>query len=81
MYEFIVYGPGCANCSNTENLIRQVLTAQNLPFTLKKVTDYQEMAIAGVLSTPTVTLNGKVMTKKAKVPTEEEVNTWLKSLA
>ena len=77
MYQVIVYGPGCANCTNTEKLIRQVLTELELPFTLEKITDYQAMAEAGVLSTPTVKLNGQVMSKKAKVPTADEVKTWV----
>jgi len=77
MYNIIVYGPGCANCSNTEKLIRQVLTELDVPFTLEKVTDYQAMAEAGIMSTPTVKLNGQVMSKKAKVPSVDEIKTWL----
>jgi len=77
MYNIIVYGPGCSNCSNTEKLVRQVLTELDVPFTLEKVTDYQAMAEAGIMSTPTVKLNGQVMSKKAKVPTADEVKAWL----
>ncbi len=42
-----------------------------------KVTDYAEIAKMGVLSTPGVVVDGQVKCA-GKVPTKEEVISWLK---
>lgn len=77
MHNIIVYGPGCANCTNTAKVITEVLTELNVPFNLTKVTDYQQMAQDGIMSTPTVKIDGQIMPKKSKIPTIEEVKGWV----
>ena len=45
-----VYGPGCARCYETERVVRNVLAELQHDADLRKVTDYQAMASAGVLA-------------------------------
>lgn len=72
-----IYGPGCYNCKKTEEVVSQVLTELQQDFQLEKVADYQQIAQAGVLTTPAVKIDGALMPKKAKIPTEQEVRTWV----
>lgn len=72
-----IYGPGCHNCKKTEEVVSQVLTELQQDFQLEKVADYQQIAQAGVLTTPAVKIDGVLMSKKAKIPTEQEVRAWV----
>ena len=71
-----VYGPGCARCDETERVVRNVLAELQSDADLRKVTDYQAMAAAGVLSTPAVAIDG-VIKLSGRIPTREEVKAWL----
>ncbi len=67
-----VYGPGCAKCKETEEIARQAIEQAGVETEVIKVNDIGEMAEAGVLMTPALAINGKVVVS-AKVPTVEEV--------
>ena len=71
-----VYGPGCARCQKTAEVVQQTLEARGIPVELEKVTDYAAMAIAGVMSTPGVALDGRLVST-GKLPTTAEVESWL----
>lgn len=72
-----VYGPGCKNCERTEKLVRDVLTEVGVEAEVEKVSDYQEIAAAGVMGTPAVSIDGKVVVA-GRVPNADEVRTWLR---
>ena len=72
-----VYGPGCARCSKTAEIVRDVLETEGVAFTLEKVSDYAAMAAAGVMATPGVAIDGKVVST-GKIPTVPEVKSWIK---
>lgn len=71
-----VYGPGCARCQKTAEIVQQTLEARGIPVELEKVTDYAAMAVAGVMSTPGVALDGRLVST-GKLPTVAEVEGWL----
>ena len=71
-----VLGPGCANCRRTMALIQQVAAASGLNPTLTKVEDFREIAGYGVMSTPGVVIDGKVV-HAGGVPSAEKVAQWL----
>lgn len=71
-----VYGPGCARCQQTAQVVKEVLEAEGVAFTLDKVTDYAEIAKAGVMATPGVALDGKLVST-GKIPSVAEIKAWL----
>ncbi len=73
--EIKVFGPGCARCSEVEQLVREVVEARGCNTTVTKVTDLKEMMAAGILSTPAVTLNGEIKSL-GKVPSKTEIASW-----
>jgi len=75
--EIKVCGPGCANCTKAESNVRKAVAASGIEAEVVKITDFAEMAKIGVLSTPAVVINGKIMCV-GKVPTTQEVLEWLR---
>ena len=71
-----VLGTGCANCRTTLALIEQVAQARGVPVTLGKVEDLREIMGYGVMSTPGVVVDGKVV-HAGGVPSREKIEKWL----
>lgn len=71
-----VLGTGCVNCKNTIALIDQVAKAKGVSVTLSKVEELREIMGYGVMSTPGVVVNGKVV-HAGGVPSREKVEQWL----
>ena len=75
-----MFGPqrtGCANCKATIALIEQVAQAQGVAIELKKVQELRDIMGYGVMSTPGVVINGKVV-HAGGVPSREKIAQWLK---
>ncbi len=71
-----VYGPGCAKCKQTEDLVRRIVAEAGIVAEVVKVSDIKEMITAGIMSTPAVAVDG--VTKMAgRVPKADEVKLWI----
>jgi small redox-active disulfide protein 2 len=70
-----VLGTGCANCTNTYKLIEEVAKARGVEVQLEKVEDLQKIMTMGVMSTPGVVIDGKVV-HAGGVPARAKVETW-----
>ncbi len=70
-----VLGTGCANCQNTLKLIDEVARAKGVAVQLEKVEDLQQIMIHGVMSTPGVVIDGRVV-HAGGVPTRAKVEGW-----
>ncbi len=71
-----VLGTGCANCRNTMALIEQVAAEKGVVITLSKVENLPEIMKYGVMSTPGVVVDGKVV-HAGGVPERAKVAGWL----
>ena len=71
-----VLGTGCANCKNTIALIEQVAKDKGVAVTLAKVEELREIMGYGVMSTPGVVIDGKVV-HTGGVPSRGKVEQWL----
>ena len=69
-----VLGGGCANCITLENNVRRALEGQE--FELIKVKDTQEILMHGVMNTPGLIIDGKIVST-GKVLTPEEIKALL----
>lgn len=74
--EIKVLGTGCANCKTTLKLIEEVAAEKGATVELEKVEDIQAIMGYGVMSTPGVVINGKVV-HAGGVPTREKIAGWL----
>jgi small redox-active disulfide protein 2 len=57
-----VYGTGCAKCTELEQRSRQAVEELGIDCEIAKVTDLSEIARAGVLMTPALSIDGEVRT-------------------
>lgn len=70
-----VLGTGCANCRNTVTLIEAVAKERGAEITLEKIEDLPAIMSYGVMSTPSVVVDGKVV-HAGGVPNREKVEGW-----
>ena len=75
MKDVKVLGPGCANCKRAYNLIEEVAKAKGASVQLEKVEDVAEIAGYGVMATPGVVIDGKVV-HMGGVPARSVVEKW-----
>ena len=75
-----VLGPGCTNCQNLEHVTREALDALGLAATLEKVEDYPTIVGYGVMSTPALVIDEKVVVS-GRVPRPAELREILSSHA
>lgn len=75
MKEVKVLGTGCANCKATVQRVEQVASELGVPITLQKVEAIQDIMAYGILATPGVVIDGKVV-HSGGVPAREKIVSW-----
>ena len=75
MKDVKVLGTGCANCRNTVALIEAVAKERGAEITLEKVEDMPSIMSYGIMSTPGVVIDGKVV-HAGGVPSRDNVLGW-----
>lgn len=76
MKDIKVLGSGCANCKTTLKLIEEIAQARGVAVSLEKVDDMAAILGYGVMSTPGVVIDGKVV-HAGGVPDRKKVESWL----
>ena len=71
-----VLGTGCANCKTTLKLIEEAALAKGVEVKLEKVEDMAAILGYGVMSTPGVVIDGKVV-HAGGVPDRKKIESWL----
>lgn len=59
--ELKILGTGCKNCMTLEENTKAALKQMGVEATVDKVTDFAEIAGYGIMSTPGLVANGKVV--------------------
>lgn len=75
-----VLGTGCANCRRTVQMVQDVAKANGLTIDLEKVEDLPKIMAYGVMSTPAVVVDGKVV-HAGGIPTKDKLAQWLAGAA
>jgi small redox-active disulfide protein 2 len=71
-----VLGTGCANCKTTLKLIEELARAKGVAIQLDKVEDIKDIMSYGVMSTPGVVIDGKVV-HAGGIPGRDKIEGWL----
>jgi small redox-active disulfide protein 2 len=74
--EIKILGPGCANCKTLDKLTREVVEKHDIKASVTKVEDIMEIMQYGVMSTPALVVDGKVVIK-GRVPSADEIKKLL----
>ncbi|MFH0732283.1 MAG: thioredoxin family protein [Candidatus Omnitrophota bacterium] len=67
-----VLGPGCPRCADVEANVKKALLELKKEAEIIKVTDINAMIERGVIQTPALIVNGKIIVQ-GKIPTVEQL--------
>lgn len=70
--EIKVLGPGCPKCKNLEAMTREIVAENNIDANVEKVDDIMKIMEYGIMRTPGLVIDGKVMFS-GRVPSKEEL--------
>lgn len=68
-----VLGSGCAKCNQLEAATKAALTLLGMDTAIDHVTDFSQIAAYGVMSTPALVVDGKVVSYGKVLKTEEVI--------
>ncbi len=66
-----IMGTGCKKCQQLEANAKQAVVNLSLTAEVSHITDPVEIAMRGVMSTPAMAINGKVVSKGQVISTEQ----------
>ncbi len=72
MHSILVAGSGCRNCQKLAQMCQEVVEENKLDAVVDKVTDLNQIAALGVMMTPGLIIDGKVVSA-GKVPQKDEL--------
>lgn len=76
MHVIEVLGSGCPKCQYVERVVREVAAEAGIETEIRHVTDVGEIVSRGVLSTPGLVIDGRLV-MAGRVPSREQVEGWL----
>lgn len=76
MKDVKILGPGCKRCQTTVEMVQSEADRLGVPITIEKVTDYAAIAGYGIVSTPGIVVDGKVV-HAGGLPKTEDISGWL----
>ena len=74
--EIKILGPGCPKCKTLDKIIREVVEKNGINATITKVEDIIEIMKYGIMSTPALVVDEKVLLK-GRVPSADEIKQLL----
>jgi small redox-active disulfide protein 2 len=74
--EIKILGPGCAKCKTLDKLTHEVVEKNGINASITKVEDIMEIMKYGVMSTPALVIDEKVVLK-GRVPSSDELKQLL----
>ncbi len=74
--EIKILGPGCPKCKTLDKITREVVEKHGINATITKVEDIMEIMKYGVMSTPALVVDEKVVIK-GRIPSADEIKQLL----
>jgi len=71
-----IYGPGCKRCEATEAMVREAAAQLGIAVDVEKVSDARSIALAGVISTPGIAVDGRLV-HAGGLPDGAKLRAWL----
>jgi len=75
--EIKVIGPGCANCKRLLEVTKKAVLESGLETKIEYVTDIKKMIEMGIMQTPALAINGKVVLS-GRVPDVKTIRNKIK---
>lgn len=72
-----VYGPGCKRCETTAEMVKAAAAKAGIEVEVEKVSDPRAIAMAGVMSTPGIAIDGRLV-HAGGLPDADRLEGWLR---
>lgn len=72
-----ILGTGCKKCTTLQEKVQEVINTNNIEATVEKVTDINDIMNYGIMMTPGLVIDEKVVSVGI-IPKDEQILTWLK---
>ncbi len=72
-----ILGTGCKKCLTLEQKVKDVVALNNIDASVEKVTDLSEIMNYGIMMTPGLVVNEKVVSS-GTIPNDKQILNWLK---
>ena len=73
-----VLGTGCSRCATLTERVKDAIKLLGITAEIEKIENIQEIAKAGIMSTPALVMDGKILFT-GRVPTVREIGEIIKS--
>ncbi len=77
-YIIKVLGTGCAKCKTLENATLEVVKENGFEAEVEKVEDINQIISYGVMMTPALVVNGKVVFS-GRIPSKNEIKSYIEN--
>ena len=71
-----LFGAGCERCIEAERIVKEYFDKRKIEIILEKVNDLKEMVKIGIVVTPAIEFNGKLLFH-GRIPKTNELKKWL----
>lgn len=71
-----ILGTGCKRCNTLENKVKELISKNNIIATVEKVSEINKIIEYGIIATPGLVINEKVMSSGI-IPKDELILKWL----
>ncbi|ROL58200.1 thioredoxin family protein [Bacteroidetes/Chlorobi group bacterium Naka2016] len=75
-----VLGQGCPKCQALEQRVREVVERNNFDAEIEKVQNIMDIMNYGVMLTPALVINEKLMASGSPVPSSDQIKKWIKNM-
>ncbi len=72
MKKIEILGTGCAKCHKLEEMVRDIVTKEDINAEISKINDLKKIMSYGVMTTPALVIDGEVKAA-GKLPSTEEI--------
>jgi small redox-active disulfide protein 2 len=77
MINIKILGIGCPKCRKLEEKVKEVVSVNNIPAEVTKVTDVNDMIKYNIMMTPGLVVNEKLKSS-GSIPKDEQILNWIK---
>ncbi|NUN09744.1 MAG: TM0996/MTH895 family glutaredoxin-like protein [Ignavibacteriaceae bacterium] len=77
MISIKILGTGCKRCNTLELKVKELVLKNNIDASVEKVTEIDKMIEYGIIATPGLVINEKVVSSGI-IPKEDKILEWLK---
>jgi small redox-active disulfide protein 2 len=71
-----ILGTGCSKCVHLENKVKEIVKQNSISADITKVTDIQDIMKYGILMTPGLVINEKVVSS-GSIPKDSQILQWI----